>query len=265
MKRNRGKLVFAACVVLFVGRIDAFAESSAGRPAVRLIGPPLYDEKLDAMFSSGFTVDGSAWSEIRSRDLRVEKWVTPSGHTTLVLSYLDDRVVFTVTDSGFAVTRGDRLASYRPVEGNDEENQGRQDAVRLILIGSTSVRAFRAFTAAVERQSDTDNALTISALIDGAIVAALDGDVGAMDRVGNRLVRNMQGLRQVTAAAGAQFTDCLTLYYMSMSHAWQQYMGCYNPSSFWSTLIWGPICAWEYMFRAEGYWFQLLSCWAVPF
>jgi hypothetical protein len=251
--------MLVSVMVLAIGLREVSA-APKGEPGIRLIGQPQYDEVLDAMFSLGMAPDGSAWTQLVSGDLKVEKWATAAGEATLVLNYLKDRVTFTLRDGTYTVSRGKRSVSLSASDQNDD----RYSAVRMLLVGSPAVRAFRAFTAAMEHRTGEDTGVMISMMVDGALVGVLDGDVGAIERVARRLARRARpGVRQAQGAMPVQFTDCVTAYELAVLAAWNAYVGCLN-YSFWQYLFFAPVCALEWGFRSQQYAFQYISCMAVP-
>lgn len=230
---------------------------------VRLIGQPQHDDALNATFSLGMTADGAAWSRVESGDLTVDKWATASGDATIVLNYRKDRVAFTLTSSGYSVSRGKRSASFSPNDGSED----RRTVFRTLLVGSPAVRAFRAFTALMERRDGADTTAMISALVDGAIVASLDGDEGAIDRLGRRFARRARaGQRLASSAMSAQyeFKDCVGAYERALMLSWDTYAGCINTFSIWNYFLFAPVCAIEFGARSQQYAYQFIACMAIP-
>jgi hypothetical protein len=257
------KRVVIAALLLLVGDLAQAAAGTNIEAGIRLIGQPQHDNALDATFSLGMAADGSAWSRVESGELTVDKWATASGDATLVLNYRKDRVTFTLKSNGYTVSRGRRTASFSPLEASED----RRTAFRTLLVGSPAVRAFRAFASALERRAGEDTTAMISTLMDGALVATLDGDDGAVDRVGRRLERRMRAsLRQAhgTTPAQYQFNDCMLAYERALLSSWNLYTSCINTDSFWYYFAYAPICAFEFGIRSQQYVFQFISCMAIP-
>jgi hypothetical protein len=255
-------LVIGTIMLLAGGVGPATAATKVDAP-IRLIGQPQHDETLDATFSLGMTPDGLAWTQVESGDLTVDKWATAAGDATIVLNYRKDRVTFTLRSGGYTVSRGKRSASFSPHDSNED----RRTAFRTLLIGSPAVRAFRVFTAALERRDGADTTAMISALVDGAIVASLDGDDGAVDRVGRRFARRSRaGQRLAHSAMSAQyeFKDCVGAYERALIFSWDTYASCINPYAFWAYFLFAPVCAIEFGVRSQQYAFQFIACMAIP-
>ena len=230
---------------------------------VRLIGQPQHDDTLNATFSLGMTADGAAWSRVESGDLTVDKWATASGDATIVLNYRKDRVAFTIKSSGYTASRGTRSALFSPTDASED----RRTAFRTLLVGSPAVRAFRALTARLERREGPDTTAMISALVDGAIVATLDGDEGAVDRVGRRFARRIRaGQRLASSAMSTQseFKDCVGMYERALMYSWDAYTGCLNTNSYWAYFFYAPLCALEFGARSQQYAYQFIACMAIP-
>jgi hypothetical protein len=257
------KHVVFGTMMLLIGDLGQAAAGTTIEAGIRLIGQPQYDDTLDATFSLGMAPDGSAWSRVESGDLTVDKWATASGDATIVLNYRKDRVTFTLKNGGYTVSRGRRTASFSPIESSED----RRTVFRTFLVGSPAVRAFRAFTAALERREGVDTTATISALVDGAIVASLDGDEAAIERVGRRFARRAragQRLAHGTTSVQYEFKDCVGAYERALMLSWDAYAGCINTYSIWNYFLFAPICAIEFGARSQQYAYQFIACMAIP-
>jgi len=247
-------------------RADGATEAAGtqGSPAagIQRVAQTQYRQDLDATFQAGIAADGSAWIGVRAGELTFDKWVTAAGHTTVEIAYQRDRVRLDMTAQYIRVTRGRRSAAITPTpQADSEANAG---SVRRLLIGSRAVRAFRALTSALERNEDGDTALTMATMLDGALVALLDGDDSAIERMGRRVTRRARSrVRQATFAT-AQFTDCVTEYERAILNAYGILESCYSQPSWFYYLLNYPFCSFEYLLRAEQYIFQFVSCMAIP-
>ena len=258
--RNPWKLAGAAALVLLaVG--EARADAPQAPPKLRPATVLQYEPALDATFSMGFAPDGSAWTQVDAGDLKVEKWVTAAGQATIALSHRKDHVLLRLTTDGYIVSRGKKSGAFS-LNNPDEEHRA---ALRSVLLASPAVRAFRALTAALERRTSEDSAATIATMLDGALVATLDGDEAAADRIGRRATRRVRANIR-PAAAGQQFTDCVGLYERSLLYALNEYEGCLDlpNATFWWSLMFTPYCSLEYFLRSQQYIYQFISCMAIP-
>jgi hypothetical protein len=247
-------------IMLLAGSLGQASAGTKAEPGIRLIGQPQHDETLDATFSVGMAPDGSAWTQLESGDLKVEKWATAAGDATIVLNYQKDRVALSLKSGGYTVSRGKRSASFSPSDQSDD----RRTAFRTLLVGSPAVRAFRALANAMERRNGQDTAAMISTMVDGAIVAMLDGDDGAIERLGRRLKNRFRpGLRQARTALPVQFTDCVLNYELALLSAWDAYAGCIN-TNFWQYFFFAPFCAFEWGIRSQQYAYAFIACMAIP-
>lgn len=258
--RERCRLAAIATVILFVGG-PARAATVAAAPQPRSVSMQEYDRALDATFSLGVAPDGSAWTEVRVGDLAVDKWVAAAGQATITLNYRSDHVTVRLTAGGYSISRGKRSARLSP----NDQNEDHRTALRALLLGSPAVRAFRALTAALERREDDDTGATISTLLDGALIAMLDGDEGAVDRLGRRATRRARAnIRQ--AAVTAQFTDCVGQYERSLLFALNDFEACMSGASelWWWSPIYTPFCSLEFFARSQQYIWQFVTCIAIP-
>lgn len=253
--------VVAGTIMLLTGGLEHAAANPKIDPRIRLVGQPHHDDALDATFSLGMAPDGTAWTRAESGDLTVDKWATAGGEATIVVNYRKDRVELTLKNGTFTVSRGKRSVSM-----SADTNEDRRLAFRTFLAGSPAVSAFRAFTAAIERRDGVDTGAMISTLVDGALVASLDGDVGAIDRVGRRFARRIRGGQQLAAivtTAQYEFNDCVGAYERALLWSWNTYAGCIN-TSFWDYLVFAPLCALEFGARSQQYAYQFIACMAIP-
>ena len=259
--RNSRRLLAMWALLALTATSQVFAAASVQdeQPAP-VSSPPYYDGALGATFGIGIEADGSARTYVRAADLLVDKRVTRAGQTTLVLQYGDDRVTFTLGRQDITVARGDRSAALSP----DRRDGEHRTAVRAVLLGSTAVRAFRAFTAALEQRERLTRPELLATLLDGAIVGVLDGDEAAAERVARRIGRpDKAGLRQVGEFTRVQFYDCLTDYERALMRAWDVYLACIAQPTWLEYIVDSPFCALEHMIRAEQYIFQLIACMAI--
>ena len=250
-------------LMVLAGSVEQATAGPGIDAGIRLIGQPQHDDTLDATFSLGMTSDGAAWSQVVWRDLTVDKWATASGDATIVLNYRKDLVTFTLKRSGYTVSRGKRSASFSPTDASED----RRTAFRTLLVGSLAVRAFRALTAEMERRDGADTTAMISALVDGAIVASLDGDDEAIARAGRRFARRVRaGQRLAHSAMSAQyeFRDCVGAYERALMTSWDTYAGCINTFSIWNYFLFAPVCAIEFGARSQQYAYQFIACMAIP-
>jgi hypothetical protein len=258
--RDRFTLVAIATVVLFVGR-SAQAATGAVAPQPRTIAMQEYDRALNATFSMGAAPDGSAWTEVQAGELTVDKWVSAAGQAVLTLRYRNDKVSFRLTADGYSISRGRRSARLT----RDDRNEDRRTTVRELMLGSPAVRAFRALTTALERHEGDTSGAEISTILDGALVAMLDGDDGAVDRLGRRATRRARANIR-PASVAAQFTDCVGNYERALLFAMQDYEACMTTAFdiWWWSPIYTPLCSLEFFGRSQQYIYQFITCLAIP-
>ena len=258
-RKTFGLTAIAALILLVGGPARAATRTAAPQP--RPVAMQQYDQTLDATFSMGVAPDGSAWTEVRAGDLTVDKVITAAGQAAMTLNYRSDHVTFRLTSGGYSISRGKRSARL----SQNDQNEDHRTALRDVLLGSQAVRAFRAFTAALERRDDNDTAAVVSTLVDGALVAMLDGDEGAVDRMGRRATRRARAnTRQ--ASATAEFNDCVGNYERALMFAFNEFESCMNSATeiWWWSPIYTPFCSLEYFGRSQQYIYQFIACFAIP-
>lgn len=262
MIRCTPRRLFILLGVLLLGGAPARAEPGAGPPPadVQEIGQPHYDRPLGATFRTGVAEDGSAWVGVQTAGLSFDKRVTAAGHTTIALDYRQDHVDVEMTDRRITVTRGTRSASLSRAGDDLAESM----ELRRLLLGSEAVRAFRAFTAALEQREGSDTSVAVSAMLDGALVSVLDGDQTAVERFARRVSRLSRATLRQAAFATGQFTDCVSEYERAILRAYSLLGSCYAQPTWLRYFLNYPFCSFEYLLRAEQYIFQFISCMAIP-
>jgi hypothetical protein len=223
-----------------------------------------YDRVLDASFAATVDAGGNAVTTMETGDLVLEKTVSPAGAATLQITRAKDVVSVTVGQRGYTVTRGKRSASFDPGFPRQDD----VDAVRAVLVGSKAVRGFREFTGILEARADGEDCdLELAALVDGAMVAMLDGDPGAVERIARRVTaKRRNGLRQAQYRP-VQFEDCVLNYELSLLYSYDLYWTCLQTAEATAWYFWyfaKSMCDWEFLIRSQQYVFQFVTCTAIP-
>ena len=226
-----------------------------------------HDRATNTTFTATADAAGNAVLTLKGGDFVLEKVVAPTGDSTLRLSQGKDVVTIAVSHSGFDIARGKKSAHLDP----RTDKQDKADTVRAMLIGSQAVRSFKRLVATLEQrdESEEDGALTLSALVDGAVVELLDGNDDAPLRIAKRITRKQRaGLRTVGAkrAPGAYY-DCIYGYEVALMSAYGQYASCVIESYeyFWARSYVYNLCSWEWAIRSYQYIWQFIGCFMLPF
>ncbi len=227
-----------------------------------------HDRVTGATFTAAPDAGGNAVVTVKGGDFSFEKVVSPTGDATFRLTQGSDVVSIALNQAGFQITRGRRIVHFDP----RSEPADKLDAVRSLLVGSKAVRSFKRLTASLENrdEAEEDGALATVALIDGAIVQLLDGDVDAPKRIGRRITRKQRAALRTIAARRAPdvFRDCVGMYQVSLLDAYSQYEYCWldaNESSWWSRSLVFKLCEWEWALRSQQYIWQFIGCFMLPF
>lgn len=259
----------AAALCLTITCIPGLAMGQARRD----VGPPgravyqEHDRATDARFTATADAGGNAVVTVSGGDFSLEKIVSPTGDATIRLTQGKDEVSIALNQAGFHVTRGRRVVRFDP----RSESPDRLEAVRSLLAGSPAVRSFKRLSAALENRDDSeeDGALATIALIDGAIVQFLDGDVDAPKRIGRRVTRKHRAaLRPAARRAPDVYRDCVGIYQIALLDAYTQYESCWveaNDYSWWSRSFVFKLCEWEWALRSQQYIWQFIGCFMLPF
>ena len=171
-----------------------------------------HDRATDTTFTATTDAGGNAVVTLKGGDFSLEKAVSPTGDATLRLTQDKDVVTIAINQAGFQVGRGRKTLRFDP---RTDKGEG-LDAVRALLLGSRAVRSFKRLAASLEDrdESEEDGALAVGALVDGAIVQLLDGDLDAPKRIAKRITRKHRAtIRTIKAGrAPGMFVDCVGLY-----------------------------------------------------
>jgi hypothetical protein len=223
-----------------------------------------HDRALEASFTATADARGNAVLLVQTGDLSLEKTVTAAGAATLRIARDKDVVSIAIGQGGYTVRRGKRSASFDP--GSPREDAA--DAVRAVLAGSKAVRGFREFSGVLEaRGGDDDCAMELAALVDGAMVAMLDGDPGAVERIGRRIAGKRRDGAQRARYRPAQFADCVLGYEQSLLYSYDLYWTCMQAAEASAWYFWyfaKSMCDWEFLVRSQQYVFQFVTCLAIP-
>lgn len=224
-----------------------------------------YDGHLGVMFSARLDADGRAVTRIDGDGLTVVKTATAFGEVELELSFKKDRVEVSLGLDRIRVRRGRAQATLNPKRLTEADLAGAERVIR----GSQAIRAFKQLTAQIEFNEAEDDGFTLGALVDGALVRILDGEVGVVHRLGHRLkARQRARVRQASCSVVApQFDDCLGEYELTVDGHWDTFMGCIDDAGDAPWYLRGALaagCEVEWVVRAETAAFQFISCAAIP-
>ncbi len=227
-----------------------------------------HDRATDTTFTATTDAGGNAVVMLKGGDFLLEKAVSPTGDTTIRLTQDKDVVTIAISQAGFQVGRGRKTLRFDP---RTDKGEG-LDAVRALLLGSRAVRSFRRLAASLEDrdESEEDGALAVGALVDGAIVQLLDGDLDAPKRIAKRITRKHRAtIRTIKAGrAPGMFVDCVGLYEISLLDSWNKFAGCYQESTeyrWWLRDLVYRACEFEWVLRSQQYIWQFIGCFMFPF
>jgi hypothetical protein len=226
-----------------------------------------HDRATNTSFTATSDAAGNAVVTLKGGDFVLEKVVAHTGDATLRLTQGKDVVTIAINQSGFEVRRGQRTVRIDPRSDNDNKH----DAARALLVGSQSVRSFKRLVASLEQrdENEEDGALTLSALVDGAVVHLLDGDSDAPLRIAKRITRKQRaGWRVVNAKrAPGVYYDCVGGYQVALMTAYGQFESCAIESkeySWWTRDLVFQLCSWEWAIRSYQYIWQFIGCFMFP-
>lgn len=226
-----------------------------------------HDRATQTTFTATTDASGNAVLTLKGGDFTLEKAIAHTGDATLRLSQGTDVVTIAVSQTGFDVARGQNTVHLDPRSVLQEK----ADSVRAVLLGSQAVRSFKRLVSALEQrdESEKDGPLSVSALVDGAIVQLLDGDPDAAQRIAKRITRKQRAALRVVKAARLPggFIDCIGLYQVALLTSYDQFESCAIESigySWWSRDLIYQLCSWEWAIRSQQYIWQFIGCFMLP-
>jgi hypothetical protein len=228
-------------------------------------------QEHDRMTGTTFTVstnaEGNAVVTLKGGDFSLEKVVTPTGDATLRLTQGKDVVTIALNQAGIQIGRGRRTVRLDP---RADKGEG-FDAVRALLTGSQPVRSFKRLAASLENRDDTeeDGALALVALVDGALVQLLEGDVDAPNRITRRITRKQRAAFRPAAVKRAPdyFRDCVGMYQVALLDSYTEWQRCWIDAwdySVWTRSLIFKLCEWEWALRSQQYVWQFVGCFTLP-
>jgi len=249
----------------------ASAQQTEARGSADRQGPRRVHEERDrqtgAVLSALLDDQGTARVTVTVGDFALQKAVESTGDSTIRLTQGNDTVSIVLNQTGYVIKRGDKTARIDIQSARQED----ADAVRSLIAGSAAVRTFRRLTASMENrdENDSEGPLFLGTLIDGAVVAKLDGDAGATARIGKRVTRKQRAtLHAVRLMPNPLYADCLGGYEMALLQAWDQFAECRDWAWSYQLFIWffaEDWCEFEWLVRTQQYIYQFISCFAFPF
>jgi len=264
---SRTSCVAALCLALAVVPGVAAGQNRGNTDSQARRGYQEYDRITDATFAVATDTGGNAVFTVRGGDFSLEKVVSPTGDATIRLIQGKDVVTIAINQSGFQIGRGRRTVRFDP-RADDGEGL---DAARSLLLGSRAVRSFKRLAASLEDRDETeeDGALAIGALVDGAIVQLLDGDLDAPKRISKRITRKRRAaIRTIKGRAPGTFVDCVGLYEIALLDSWSKFEGCAQESTgylWWLRDFVYRACEFEWLLRSQQYLWQFVGCFMLPF
>lgn len=270
---HAGRVGILAAAVLVGGFAASEAEASEawGRCSVGDDGTQLAsglqrrDAQTGVMFKAELDDDNRAMLRATSVDFQFEKSVTSSGETRLRIVAADDTVLVSLSQQLMTVSRGTGTLRFDPRALTEDDG----NTLRQLFAGSRAVRAFRSLASVFElRAPEEDDVFATALLIDGALIGYLDGDVGVIARIARRTAARRFGrLQAVKASRGRdRFDDCVGKYENTVSWAWNEMVACNQAASGSPWYLQGinmSMCNAEWVLRAEGAFFQFMSCMAI--
>ena len=228
--------------------------------AVALVGSVPRARAESVRYAVDRTPDGGIRFAGDCADLKFSKTTYADGHFNLEIASGSDRVNLRANRFGIEVMRGSQRLEFAASSVGDSELK----KVRAALAGSQAIARFRALAASLSgKRSMEAYGVTLS----DTIVGWLLGDAQAPARIARLAPLRSSampfgGARQFRLARAG---DCWGSYEQEVTGAQNDLYSCTAGAtlSFWQDVYLAG-CQFEWTIRVEGYWFEYLSCEAVP-
>lgn len=250
--------LIAGIVVMACAEAAIAAEGRAQAPAARAgqasdVLKAQYDELTNLWFTAQVDAQGRPSSEVKGRDLSIRKSIE-NNQITLEISSGKRTLTVKASPTLVELRTGRRVVRFDPTKATEDH----YDGAKALLAESRVVARLRAAAAGTGRDvlngpQGTDLLLT------EALVALLDGDPGAAERVKGRVREQVLGTGLQVAAAGGAIGDCYTEYRNAIYEAFMEAERCVSDFSVFNVPM-RNLCNLEFTIRAEAIWFEFLGC-----
>lgn len=213
---------------------------------------------LGLTISVSTTADGSLLLSAAAGDLAFRKVVYPDGRFHVQIDQGRDRIALAGSEGRVTVTYGSHSLTLAPTD-QDDEQQGRR--VRELLVTAPALRLFRRLNAELEASGDISPEV-LGVRLTGALVAEIDGDEGAVRRLGRELTTKFGAKVRSASTQGQYQSSCWESYQrqvVQFSYQLEQCLGQFG--------LFNPVrqaCPFVWTLQVESAWFSLLGCSAVP-
>ncbi len=217
-----------------------------------------HDAQAGATFFFSRAFDGGVRIQLQTDVLQMEKTVYPDGHFEMQMQAGDDRVAVAFGIGGLDVVRGNRTTHVDIGQAADEDWL----QVRLLLAGSKALRLFRMLAFSLD-PATLKKPGGASVQTSDALLGFLDGDLGAVARLGERMrAARSARIRQVSLVEDEGANPCYDKYVAMVVAAADDYSACRKTFSWYNP--WQAACVAAWTLQAESAWFQFLACSAIP-
>lgn len=212
-----------------------------------------HDEVSGIDLAVGLDAAGLKRSEARIGQVRLVKTVDPNRLVHLAIDGGDEPASVVMMRGRVDVAVGSRAFSITASTSDTDLL-----AMRQALASSPAVQTVRATVARLS----SDVAASVEGadlLVSNALLASLDGDLGALARVGRRLG---EWLAAPAVEARLVLETCYDAWKQEAVAAMNWVEQCYNDFEWWNVVM-RDLCFVEWTLRVEAAWFEFLRCLAL--
>jgi hypothetical protein len=236
--------------------VGVFKTSAVTAPAVRSVQVH-HDAQTDATFFFSSTREGAVRMMMTSTDLEMEKTVYPDGRFQIVVQTGDDQTSVVGAPGTLEVERRNHGREHLDVARAGDEEWLR---TKVLLASSKAMRRFRTLAYNLDART-LQTPAGAAVLMSDAILGLLDGDVGAIHRLGQQ-IRAARQARTRPVALGQEFLNCYRKYGEAVTAALDEYLQCSSQYWMYDPRQW--LCELDWLLKAESAWFQFIACSGIP-
>jgi hypothetical protein len=237
---------------------DAAAAALACQPVALLrpaqTGDPaaaVYDDATDLWFTQQIDVQGRPVSQIRGKQLSVDKTVV-DGRLILDVRAGNRSLVLTLAADAVEVRSGRRVARFDPRRAT----KAHYDTAKEVLAHSKVVARLRSVAAGVGRGVlDSPQGFDLQAT--DAIVALFDGDPSSAARLRERVRQQLFGVR--ARPAGLKIGDCWDEWKQYAFDAFGDLEECIKSFGVWNVPM-RNLCNLTFTMQSTLVWYEMLGC-----
>jgi hypothetical protein len=210
------------------------------------------DRSTGSVLSSRLEADGSSVSTLSAGRLQLKKAFGPEGRLVIEVQDGVEALRVEIGRDWLAVSGPDGSIQAQPSRSSADD----YEQIRKVVAGTSAFSAVRAVAAFLD-QATQESLEGLSVLHAESILATLGGDTAAASRFAGVLLQNRPDI--ASPIEPARLDSCYLRYQFEVVQAFDWVEGCYADFAWWNVPA-RQLCAFEWTFRVEFAFAELLSC-----